>query len=172
MTKRYTVSVSDELAEKIEKFKHVISLSNVFQDAMERRVLQEQKFKNQVQEDNMEAIIERLKAEKAETEQDFLNDGREYGIAVAKKLHYATLKNIVDSIPHNYESNWDPADILLNEDKVGGLAENLKEDLQEFESDGYILLHPNGGATESGEAYLRGIIDGIQDFWSEIESKI
>ena len=173
MVKRYTVSVSDELAERIEKMKHKVSPSSVFQAAMEEKITKEEGFQKRLQEDvSMEEVIKRLKREKSEAAKSWHEKGREYGIDSSKYLDYETITTIIQSIPNGYVPEWTPDEILMNENIVGSLAEELEDTFKEFDSEGDTMTGQDGNLTHRGYNFLNGVLDGIQDFWDKVKDKL
>jgi len=170
MTKRYSVSVSDELAQKIELHKNRLSLSKIFQDAMWSKVTKEEKFQQRLQEDQtVEQVIERLKQEKTRSEDDMFDTGRTDGQNFAKTAHYDELIYAIsfDPFSENDEVNIN----VLETDDV--LEDYFRDQLEKIREEHQLpVIDEDGDLTELAVAWLKGWIQGVQDFWDNIKDKL
>lgn len=177
MVKRYNVSVSDELAERIDSWKDKISPSAVFQGAMEKAIDSEERFQNRVKGNDMTAIIERLKQEKQEAEGDYRDQGKGYGLEWAKDARYRDLRRVVSTkieIERFYDQwgriggEYIYADDAIVDDGVRE-AFNANPILGETSEMHGITGHYL--STEASE-WLMGFLEGVQAFWDEVEDKL
>ena len=185
MVQRYSVSVSDELAEKIEKYKKRLSVSKVFQEAMEERVRKEEEFERRMEEDEeLEQVIERLREEKEKLTKDWFDYGAQKGFELAKRLSYKDLMAALELVPiqfrptkskrktsklykwENIKKREGPEGILgmLFTTENSPLNENDLEMMTDSEDKEYL--------SEEGSLFVRGCIQGIRDFWDHIKDKI
>lgn len=176
---RYSVSVPDELGERIEKWKHKVSPSAVFKDAMGKAIDSEERFENKLKGDNMEAIIERLKAEKKDAENNYRQDGKEYGLEWAKNAKYKAIRRLLsekEGIEEFFYNYWRvDSDYVFGKEKyvivANDVVEHMKEDpiLREVSE-----AHGMTGwyLGNEGSEWFIGFLEGVQAFWDEVEYKL
>ena len=174
MVKRFTVSVPDELAEKIDKWKQEISPSAMFQRAMEEAIEEKEGFAKRITEyETMPEIIERLKREKAEGEKRYYYDGQEAGLAWAKAAPYFKLKYVAQ-LPEGHlkypgETRTKAFDACRDDYLGDYFSERFSDDP---------LMCPDDKKSEveniSGEAeeWLKGWFTAVDAFWKEVSDKI
>lgn len=151
---RVTLSVPDELMNRIEAVKDRVNMSRVFQAAITARVEQLEHLKKQATEDtNMLEIIERLKTEKVQAEDQSYERGREAGLRLAKTLPYSDLRYAAEE--YELTDNFSCA----IEDSVFG--DYIKDEIQD-EPD-YVINFTR---------WEKGFLDAIQAFWAEVKEKI
>jgi len=142
VVQRVSISVPDDLHERLQALKGRFSVSGVCQEALERKLelleLQEQGG------ENMQAIVERLKKEKRQYDQKYESDGYEAGLCEAREMEYGTLVGLVR---HGLAS-W--PDLLEDFLKEAGA------DDPEFNAD----------------VYVTGWLKGVKAFWKEVRSKL
>lgn len=91
MTQRITVTIADELYERLQKVKAGLNVSGLCQEAIGLAVrIEELKIEGQ----SMEALIERLRLEKKEDSQKWRIEGFEAGEVDALKLSYQEFRQI------------------------------------------------------------------------------
>lgn len=167
MTKKITISVPDELHEKMEKWKESFNFSRVFQEAISEKIQRKEDFQERLKGgSNMQTIIERLKEEKIKSGEDYYEEGKKDGLEWAKAAHYdeiqyalqwETVKDIQQHQPGLFAT--DPT-----KDEVLGeyFGEVMKEDLYM----GFDTNHdmPN----DHFIAWEIGWKEGIEAFWNEV----
>jgi hypothetical protein len=158
MAKRVTVSIPDLLHEKMEQWRESFNLSKMFQEAVADAIQKKEDFQRRLREDReMGEIIERLKKEKARSERNCFDRGRDDGFTWARSAEYDDLI---------YGLNWKGQDNVLRDRALGPyfFERAVKNGLVD-EQDGT----PN-------EAYLRVYVDGwkkgLAEFWDAIKDKL
>ena len=98
MTKRINVSVSDELFEKIEKWKDSFNYSKLFQNTVSVAIQDKEDFQNRLKEDpeTLEQVIARLKKEKKKVEKSYFSEGKEKGLSWAMAASYSDLMHAIE----------------------------------------------------------------------------
>jgi hypothetical protein len=172
MVKRYSVSVSDELGEKIDQWKNELSPSTIFQQAMSAEIAKKEGFVKRIKEDqDMESIIERLRQEKKASENKYFEFGKEEGLEWAKAANYEdlvfTVNKDLDDLIGLMRLHWRavPDEGILLELRnyfCGQLYEELE---LPFDKD-------NDDLDPFVVEWLDGWLEGVQAFWREISDKL
>jgi predicted CopG family antitoxin len=164
MAKKITISVPDELHEKMQEWKKSLNFSRIFQEAVSDLIQKKEDFNRRLKEDpKMSEIIERLRKEKQESETEWFDQGKQDGTDWAKSSHYSEIKEALD---FEFENGWP------NSKAVGEHLEHLRNDT-EPEDEYYQLFGDNRWElSESGLKYLEGFKKGILEFWDEIKNKL
>ncbi len=159
MTKRVTLSVSDELSERMEKWKDAFNYSGIFQEAVTVTIQRKEDFQKRLKEDpKMEQIIERLKKEREESEQDLLVLAKDWGLEWAKLAHYDELRSIVKS-PNSSNTAY----IMFMTDQTTENYEWLMENLEQYE----MVVQD-----DLDESFFEAFAEGVEEFWNEVEDKL
>jgi hypothetical protein len=172
MVKRYSVSVSDALGAMIDKWKDEISPSTLFQQAMTAEIAKREGFNQRIREDtDMEGIIERLRKEKKEKENEYFGMGKEDGLEWAKAADYEDLISVTgrdfdDAFLPLFKKHWrrdNPQDM---DHIINYIEEILYENLD--------LPADNSGEKLDPRAFkwLSGWYDGVWAFWDEVSDKL
>jgi predicted CopG family antitoxin len=153
VTKKVTISVPDELHEKMERWRGDFNFSRIFQQAVEKAIEAKESFRNRLKEGDhsMEEIIARLSKEKAEIEQVDFNLGKKDGLEWAKVGSYADLLMAAEA------------------DKVVDLMRSQLSDFGDYFSE------QAGSCAEQGigfEEWSKGWLSGVKEFWAEVRSKL
>lgn len=179
MTKKITISVPDELHEKMTIWRDHFNFSKVFQDAVGGLIKQKEDFKKRLKgkEQEMEAIIERLKREKEESDHEWIDQGKLDGLDFAKSAHYdelqyalrwETVKEIQEKAD-GYPLNYSPAE----DDVLGDYFRDIIMDEDILEPLGMEESSPGNYAPNQAYAeWENGWKEGIKEFWNEIKSKL
>ena len=167
MVQRINVSLPDDLFEKIQKYKNEMNLSGIFQEAVAAKVAKKEEYQNYKQKTGgkkkMEQIAERLKREKDRFETGSYDDGKKVGYSLAQTLSYEELQYVINTEDANA--------INVGEDKY--FSEYFKEAVFDeglFEK--RLVFTADGHYTDCFEDWLNGWIDGVKDFWIEVEDLI
>jgi len=164
MVKRYTVSVSDEIAERIDKWKHKISPSEIFREAMVSEIDKREGFQKRIKEDGtMEAVIERLKKEKERSAENFRNQGREEGARWAKAASYEDLVYL-----GNWEYDSENGRDIFSDDFLGEYFEETFKNHPILKADFY----SDDMFSDLGEEWMLGWEEGANEVWSAVMEKI
>lgn len=178
MAKRVTISVSDDLYEKMQKWKDSLNFSGIFQEAISSRIEKKEKyenFKQQTKEDlDMDKTIERLKKQKAESQKEFFEAGKKDGYEYAKNMDYDDFQYVLQ-----YETT---NELLDRERNVFGydpfkgdgfFEEYLLGTFKDDELMGWEETHPGYYfPNEYFREWESGVKEGIIDFWNEIKDKL
>jgi hypothetical protein len=164
VVKKITISVPDELHEKMMTWKNSFNFSRVFQEAMGDLIRKKEEFNKRLKGGtDMTEVIERLKKEKYDVENECFEEGKEDGLEWAKVAHYADLQ---EAINWNAQRGDDPTR-HANEQ----ISENFKSILGEHEYPD-LGFDVRGLANDALDKFVEGWIEGVQEFWNEVKSKI
>ena len=113
----------------------------------------------------MEAIIERLKEEKAQAETDYYQKGEEAGLAWAKSASYMDLA---------YARKFDPCeDGQYNLQAI--FSDDVLSDYFTEVFDEHPVMKPADGDDyfdDIAEKWLNGWFEGVYDFWKEVNAQL
>ena len=176
MTKKITISVSDRLHEKMMKWKNFFNFSKVFQSAISELIQRKEDFQKRLKGDEkMTEIIERLKREKAEAENEWFDQGKNDGLEFAKRSSYEDLK---------YALNIETIKEISKKEALIGCDPTQDEILGDYFSDIFETYDQLGFEKQSYSNYVgdipnnfyieweAGWKEGIQEFWDEVKDKI
>ena len=163
MTKKITISVPDELHERMGKWKGSFNFSRIFQKAMWEAIIKKENFIKRIKEDTgMAETIERLREEKAESEAIWFEQGKEDALEWVHAAHYDEIKLVANSI-----GDYMPVEDLEKSDEnfseyrsqiLSHLRENLDFEL-DTDSEGFVL-------------WEKGWMTGVREFWDEVKQQI
>lgn len=163
MAKKITISVPDELHEKMTKWKDSFNFSQVFQNAITFEIENKERFRFKLKEEKSMQDI--LVQGNFETDEGQYQTGKEFGFAYAKTLTYHELKPYEE-----YIEGWKKQDSEIIErihydldiisilDRIGLIEKSGKPkdaDLQEGKV--YILAN----------SFDRGVVTGVMEFIQE-----
>ncbi|MBW8015073.1 MAG: hypothetical protein FVQ82_02730 [Planctomycetes bacterium] len=142
-TKQISVTLPDGLYERLQTVKNSFMVSRVCQEAIEKEVYRQELILKGTQE--MENVIERLKVEKEEHDEQFVQNGYSDGLDDATRLEYAALLDIS-------KNGW-------NCDSYQEIFEDwLREQAQEN--------------SDNVDKYIEGWLKGVIAFWNEVKDEI
>ncbi len=145
MVQRMSISIPDELFEKLQDYKSSINVSKICQETISEVIQRKEDFHNRMNETpKMDEIIERLRAQKRESEGIVCERARIDGQEWAKIAHYVELIEAGDHV---------------------AIYDYLRSVLPE------IKLHSDNMNKITHE-YRRGWCQGILDFWQKVKDKI
>lgn len=162
MTKKVTISVPDELHERMEKVRDSVNFSKVCQMALADKVSQVEHVEKILKgdADKMEQAIERLRREKQELESYWTKQGEKDGLFWAKDASYGELKHVV-RFKEESEYQHDPALIDRSDeifvDWLEAYIETQAEDLND---------------EDVWESWNLGFQDGVQAFWDKVKKEL
>lgn len=157
MSKKITISVPDFLHEKMEAWRDTFNLSRIFQDAVSNAIKKKEDIRKRMKEDlSIPEIIERLKKEKQEVEDDCFERGEQSGLEWARRAHYFDLRNVLRQ----------PVEALAG--TGGSLQDYFKttfrqENLSRFQGESF---------NEYRKSFLSGWKQGVVDFWNIVKNKL
>jgi hypothetical protein len=163
MAKQINLSVSEELAEKMEKWKDSFDFSRIFQNAISEAIRKKESFQ-------IRDVVARLKKEKGELEGIYYEKGKTDGLEWVKAANLAEFQYALDYVPMDYKNEviiaYDPThdevlgyyfnDVIKADDKMGFVETSFSNSV------------PN----EYFRAWERGWSDAVHEFWEEIKSRM
>lgn len=157
MAKKVTISIPDMLHEKLENWRESFNLSKMFQDAVVEAIQKKEEFQKRIREDlDLGQIIERLRREKMQSEQNSLESGRKDGIHWAKTAHYDDLQ---------YALHWSDMENAAKDTVLGHYFTTNPTLSRLQQSSTY-------SGTQYALNYLQGWKQGVVQFWEEIREKL
>jgi len=157
MTQRITLSIPDMLHEKMEKWRQSFNLSKMFQEALAEAIHKKEEFQKRFQqESDIPEIIERLRAEKLQSEGNYSENGRAEGLQWARSAHYEDLI---------YAASLDVSHDIAQDQRLGTYFTELMDDsLFRGKSPGELEKYTN--------LFFDGWRRGVAEFWDEIKEKL
>lgn len=191
MAHRINISIPDSLFEKLKNYKDCLNISKISQKAIAQAINLEE-VKNTAIPD-MNELITRLKAEKAEYVKIYQDEGFKDGLKEAYKLSYDSFLFVQDY--QDYEDletvfgniankeSMDKFEALINGKYVivdtsnNGFQRKIDDALAEgsyiFDVKGYPKYqYENEDFDQNKDVYLRGWIDGVRHVWYQAKDKI
>lgn len=176
MVQRMSISIPDELFKKFQDYKGSINVSKICQIAISEAIQRKEDFRNRMNETpEMDEIIERLRAQKGESESIVFERARIDGQEWAKIAHYVELIEAVDEIEDDFEEvDYDLSPNIpeylyerhnIEADDQYAIYDYLRSVLPE------VKLHSDN-MIRIGYEYRRGWYQGILDFWQKVKDKI
>ncbi len=154
---RITVTIPRTLYQRLQVVKESLNVSGICQEAIERAVnLEEIKMKAL---STKEKVIERLRLERQKSEEDWFEHGKTDGLRVAENLSYDNFEELCDLYQH--KDDLERADCWVS-------LRQFPEDCQDWLKDQMDEYSPK----PNEQSYLAGWIDGVTDFWDEIQGEI
>jgi len=158
MAKKVTLSVPEELYEKMNKWRSTINFSKVFQNTMKTLISSKENLNQKINEEfDLSEITKRLKQEKEDFENRYKDLGKKFGLEWLKSAHYSDILHA----------------LKLNPDKDPTKDEKLGNYFS------FILLNDNFLKTkeilsnnEILSKFVSGWIESINQFWLEVKEKI
>ena len=157
-----TISISDDLKEKLEKFKDRMNISKVCQEALERKISYFSSIP--VDKKEFEELIIKLREDKVKFENEWENGGFKFGVEDFSKLDYESIQKIVSSLSNiEYAAvNYSPYDQLVN-----GISDDNFEELKDWFDRNY-----DKTSKECFENWLFGYAKGIDEMYRKIEDNL
>jgi len=166
--KKVTISISDALAERSEKWKDKFSPSDLYQRALLEFISKKEQLAERLKGDSemREQMIERLKAQKKQAESNFFEEGQEEGTKWAQTADYSELVYAAERFDLFEKANqiggvhykW-----VLEDDTLNDTFEALFDERSNlFKADDDGLLG------SEAEKFIEGWLDGVRAFWAEM----
>ncbi|MFP4038956.1 MAG: hypothetical protein ACLFS7_00320 [Desulfosudaceae bacterium] len=161
MARKMTISVPEDLYERMAKWKGTFNFSSVFQKAVSAVIQKKEDFQERIQEElDQTAIVERLRQEKAESENDYFEQGKQDGLHWAKIAHYDDLQ---------YALLWIPDD-KPTQDKI--LGDYFADRIAADDIMDYAVGSDPVCVNEFVKTYLEGWKEGVGEFWEEVRERL
>ena len=159
MTKRLSISITDELAAQVQEHKKQLNVSAVCAEALDRRCKTLES--NKQGESAMQAVISRFRAQKAETETESKEQGFQMGHSfITEEADLSITKdlaNFYEMTRHEPWDMWKGLESTLSQD-----WENQIHELAEF-------VQRND--LDYGE-FAEGFVQGVADVWDRIKGEV
>lgn len=162
MSKKITISVPDELHDKMKEWKASFNFSQVFQTTMIGLIKRKEAFQKRISDElDFSSIVARLKEEKFEFENNFLEEGKKDGFEWCKTAHYGDLQ---------YALAVDSDKNLFNDEKLGDYFNTVLDRYKKMlVVSGKIAQHRYN---EFNTNYVDGWKEGVEFFWNEVKDKL
>lgn len=162
MARKVTISVPDDLYEKMSQWRDSFNFSRIFQQAITGAIRKRERFRASLKDDlDMSAIVERLKREKKELEKNFREIGKRDSLEWIKTAHFKEI---------NYVLSWKPPKNPCSDETLGDyFSHALKLDRLKKK---FNLAHAQDNFSEFIAKYLDGWKEGVQDFWHEVKDRV
>jgi len=168
--KKFTLSVPDELAERIDRYRDYLgNLSAIFQSAVDEKITKKEQFNARLNEvPDLDEIAARLKKEQQKAENDFFESGKEEGLSWVKLASYTDIKYVLNhDFSLQYGGRGHIATSVFQDEIVGDyLLETFQEDP---------ILSSNceeAWVDEFKEQWFLGWKEGVEEFWNLIREKL
>lgn len=143
MAKTISITIPENLYKRLQAVKNFLNVSGICQEAIASAVKIEELKKEGTE--NMEIIIERLRAEKKAFVKDCKEKGFKAGLEGAKELPYQDMVALANgATPPDYEG-W------------------LEDEINDFRYD-----DPSFDA----DSYVEGWDNGVKEFWKQVKNKL
>ncbi|NCC70906.1 hypothetical protein EOM09_04960 [bacterium] len=159
MAKKVTLSVPDDLHEKMDKWRSSINFSKVFQKTIISIISKKEGFNKRLNEDaDFLNILSRLKKEKQDLEEKYIQLGKKLGFEWSKAAHYSDLI---------YALKLNPKKDLTKDERLGSYFNEIiskdpylkaKKIIDEKNNDIFKLIS--------------GWKESVNDFWQNIKDKL
>lgn len=152
VAERITITIPDNLYERLQVVKEKLNVSGVCQKAIEQAVqIEEIKLRTDIP--GKEKAIIRLRKEKQEAGAHWKNTGFKDGVEDAEEFSYLTIKGLVSP------ADTIPIEIFEAAYEESFPFERVKKYIKEY--DDFVE-----------EAYEEGWFDGIIHFWEEVKNQL
>lgn len=162
MARKVTISVPDELYEKMSKWRDSFNFSQVFQNAITKMISRKEDFHQKLKEEfDFSAIIERLRKEKQEAENNYFEKGKKDALEWLKTAHY---KDIL------YALKWDPSEKPEEDETLG---EYFSQKLKKIYRLGLAEMRSQScRVNKIIYRYIAGWQEGVQEFWEQVRDEV
>jgi hypothetical protein len=174
MSPKVTLSVPKDLSEKMEQWKDKFNFSSVFQEAISKEINKKESYAKKIKENaTMETVIERLKKEKMEEENEFYEIGKTDGLQWSKGASYRELKYAAEEFTAMFEISedifsYDPKSNEILGDYFSDIFDEYKDRGMGWEQKAYSNYIPN----KAFQLWEQGWKEVVEDFWEEVKGKI
>ena len=162
MAKKVTISVPDELYERMKEWRSSMNFSQVFQRSISSMIRKKEALQEKLHEDfDFSSVVERLRREKAEFEANFMEEGKRAGLAWCRTAHYRELQ---------YALAWNPGKNPLKDEHLGDyFSHMLKKHSETFSITGRTAQKKFQRFIDT---FLSGWKEGVEMFWNEVKDHV
>jgi hypothetical protein len=163
MAKKITITVPDELYDKMKEWKSTLNFSRVFQNAISGMIQKKEALTTKIRNEfDISSIVDRLKKEKIDYEFNIRECGKKDAIEWCKTAHYDELQ---------YALSWiAPYQNPDEDEKLGDYFSSM------FDKHKKMLAATGKKAQQCfndfSEKYLKGWKEGVDLFWNEVKDKL
>ncbi len=159
---KITISVPDELYEKMQEWRSSMNFSRVFQNAMTGMIQRKEALTSKLRKEvDFSSVVDRLKKEKVEFEFNIREWGIKDGLEWCKTAHYHELRYALAMIssknPDQDEELGDYFSHMFGKYKrqIAATGKKAQDAVNDF-----------------SEKYLKGWKEGVELFWNEVKDKL
>jgi hypothetical protein len=162
MAKKITLSVPDELYEKMNEWKTSLNFSKVFQNAMSGMIQKKETLTARLRKEiDLSAVVARLKKEKIDYEFNIKEWGKKDGLEWCKTAHFRELQ---------YALAWVPYIQPDQDEELGDYFSHMfKKYKKQITASG---KKAQDCLNDFSEKYLNGWKEGVELFWNEVKDKL
>jgi hypothetical protein len=162
MARKITISVPDELYEKMKSWKPLLNFSKIFQLAVSGIIQKKEALTSKIRsETDLTSIVTRLRKEKIDHELNVMEWGRRDGLEWCKTAHYREIQ---------YALCWRPHQNPYRDEQLGEYF------FEKFEQYKKRLTSTGQNAQEwlnlFSDRYIRGWKESVESFWEEVKDKL
>jgi hypothetical protein len=162
MARKITISVPDDLYEKMTEWKSSLNFSKVFQNAISVMIQKKETLTSKIRNEiDFSSVVARLKKEKIYYEFNISEWGKKDGLEWCKTAHFRELQ---------YALAWVP---YINPDRDDELGDYFSHMFKKYKK----RITATGKKAQDcvndfSEKYLKGWKEGVDLFWNEVKDKI
>lgn len=163
MTKKVTLSVPDELHEKMNQWRSSINFSKAFQKTIKSIIAKKEGFNKRLMEEmDISDVLERLKKEKKDFEEKYRSIGQKLGLEWSKAAHYSDLI---------YAVNWNPKGDPTKDDRLGSYFSSIISS-DPFLKTKKLIDVKIDEKNEHISKLVAGWKESVNQFWTEIKDNL
>ena len=174
MSKNVTITVPDQLYARMQTHKEKMNISKVCQDALDEKIQAfERRYKLSKGEEDMEAIIERLKKEKEKEEDEWYEQGWKDGAEMAPSLPYGELRYLACTA-ETVRGMCERVGGMIGCDPTKGedFGEYFAEMMEQYGFGWEETYHGEALPDESFQSWEQGLVDAVRKFWEKVRDKL
>jgi len=162
MAKKITISVPDDLYEKMTEWKSSMNFSKVFQNAISGMIQKKEALTSKLKKEiDLSSIVDRLKKEKMDYEFNIIERGKKDGLEWCKTAHFSELQYALALVPH------------MRPDKDEELGDYFSHMFEKYKKQVTARgKKAHDALNDFSEKYLHGWKEGVELFWNEVKDKI
>ncbi|KQC08949.1 MAG: hypothetical protein APR62_03705 [Smithella sp. SDB] len=162
MARKITISVPDDLYERMTPWKSSLNFSKVFQNAISGMIQKKEALTSKIRKDvDLASVVDRLKKEKIDYELNVTEWGKKDGLEWCKTAHYRELQ---------YALAWAPYKNPDQDEELGDYFSHMFEKYKKrIMATGKKAQHR---LSDFSEKYLKGWKEGVELFWNEVKDKL
>src|SRR5271157_1727115 len=162
MTNKFNLSVSGELAEKIEARREYLgNLSALFREAVEEKIQKKEAFEKRLKGgSDMEQIIERLREERTKAQKDYREYGKDAGLFFAKAASYTDLEYAAWTFQPSPDGSY-ATSTLMDDTVLGEYFRKYFQENPELNLNYEAVGEYRAQLTDLAEEWIDGWVEGV-----------